>query len=87
MLVCACTYAYIHTHTYCTYVCTHVYAYVYMYQCILRISQNGMEPMRIFRKMLECRTIISTTALDIVADLWKVLESYSPLPPLAICSL
>ena len=35
---------------------------------------------RIFRKMLKCGTIISTTGTDIVADLWKTLGATSLLP-------
>ena len=41
----------------------------------------------IFRKMLKRGTVVSTTRIDIVADLWKALGVYSPLFPLANCSV
>ena len=40
----------------------------------------------IFRKMLKCGMIVSTTVIDLVADLWKARGGYSPLFPLANCS-
>ena len=40
----------------------------------------------IFRKMLKRGMIVSTTVIDLVADLWNVLGGYSSLLPLANCS-
>ena len=37
----------------------------------------------IFRKMLKRGTIVSTTEINMVADLWKALGGYSPLLLLA----
>ena len=37
-------------------------------------------------KMLKRGMIVSTTVIDLMADLWKALGGYSPLLPLANCS-
>ena len=41
----------------------------------------------IFRKTLKRGKVVSTTVIDIVADLWKWLGVCSPLSLLANCSL